>query len=349
MKNNTYTLFFQYSNEFLHRYIPLQRGMSPNTEKAYCDGLTLFHRYALEVHGLGADKLTFEQINFVFMNGFIDWLDRPRNGRKKGDNATTKNHRITAVRSYAKFAMSKDISVSSAWISMKNIAPVKGEKADRPAMSENAIATMLRQPSTETKRGIRDLCLMIVLYDSAGRISEVLGLKKEDIRLEGEHPQIFIRGKGRKERPIPLMPRTVKHLKAYLAVYHDDNKVQPPYLFYSVIKGVAGQLSQDCVSKMLKKYEVTARLECSEMPDNIYCHMFRRTRATHMYQQGADIYLISSFLGHEQIETTKQYTKPSMQQIKAALEASSPKDESGKPIVPEKYEERLARLCGLRR
>ena len=349
MRNNTSALFFQYSNEFLHQYIPLQRGMSPNTEKAYCDGLTLFHRYALEVHGLGVDKLTFEQIDFVFMNGFIDWLDKPRNGREKGDNATTKNHRITAVRSYAKFAMRKDIAVSSVWISMKQIAPVKGKKADRPAMSENAIATMLRQPSTETKKGIRDLPLMIVLYDSAGRISEVLGLKKEDIRLEGEHPQIFIRGKGRKERPIPLMPRTVNHLKAYLAVYHDDDKVQSPYLFYSVIKGVAGQLSQDCVSKMLKKYAVTARLECTEMPDNIYCHMFRRTRATHMYQQGEDIYLISSFLGHEQIETTKQYAKPSMQQIRAALEASSPKDKSGKLIVPKKYEERRASLCGLRR
>ena len=116
-------------------------------------------------------------------------------------------------------------------------------------------------------------------------------------------------------------------------------------------RGVAGQpeLSQDCVSKMLKKYAVTARFECSEIPDNIYCHMFRGTRATHMYQQRADIYLISSFLGHERIETTKKYAKPSMQQIKTALEVSGPKDTSGKPIVREKYEERLARLCGLRR
>ena len=87
---------------------------------------------------------------------------------------------------------------------------------------------------------------------------------------------------------------------------------------------------------------------CPEISEKVHAHMFRRTRATHLYQHGHDIYTIARFLGHEQIETTKEYLNPSMEQLREALESTCTKNESGTIRRPEGYEERRARLCGIR-
>ena len=208
--------------------------------------------------------------------------------------------------------------------------------------------TLLKQPVQSTKTGLRDITLMILMYDSACRISEILNLRKSDVKLDASHPHIFVIGKGRKERCLPLMDRTVTYLKKYISIFHDDSKTDIPFLFYTVIKGTAGPLSQDCIAKTLKKYAEMARLSCTEMPNKIHSHMFRRTRATHLYQHGHDIYTIARFLGHEQIETTKEYLSPSMEQLRLALESTCTKNESGTIPAPNGYEARRARLCGIR-
>lgn len=340
-------LFFTYANEYLHKHIPLQRNMSKNTEKTYADAMSLFRRYALDVHGLGVDKLTFEHLDFDFMTGFTLWLKSSKNG-KKGDSATTCNLRSSVIRSYVKFAMGKDVGLATIWLSLKGVPPVKTEKAAKDILSEKAMNTLLRQPVQHTKIGLRDMTLIILMYDSACRISEILNLRKSDIKLDGPYPQIVVIGKGRKERCLPLMDRTVAYLKKYMSVFHDDSKYDMPFLFYTVIKGTVGPLSQDCIAKILKKYANEARVACSEMPKKIHSHMFRRTRATHLYQHGHDIYTIARFLGHEQIETTKEYLNPSMEQLREALESTCTKNESGTIPTPEGYEARRARLCGIR-
>lgn len=340
-------LFFTYANEYLHKYIPLQREMSGNTEKAYADALSLFRRYALEAHDLGVDKLTFDHLNFDFMTGFTLWLKSPMNSNQ-GVSATTCNLRVSAIRSYVKYAMGKDVGLTAIWVSLKGLPPVKVEKAVKDIFSESAMNALLRQPLQNTKLGLRDITLMVLMYDSACRVSEVLNLKMDDVRLGGPHPQIFVVGKGRKERCLPLMDRTVAYLKKYISVFHDSSGTGTQLLFYTVSKGSVGPLSQDCVAKIIKKHACAARYTCPEMPEKVHAHMFRRTRATHLYQHGHDIYTIARFLGHEQIETTKEYLSPSMEQLRNALESACVKDESGSVPTPEGYEERRAKLCGIR-
>jgi len=346
MKNDK-TLFFTYSNEYLHKYIPQQREMSGNTEKTYTDAMSLFRRYALESHGLGVDKLLFEHLDFDFMTGFASWLKMPRNGRN-GASAATCNLRASVIRAYVKFAMGKDAGLASIWIVLKSIPPLKTEKKSKAALSEETLGAILEQPQQTTELGLRNMTLMVLLYDSACRISEIINLKKSDIKFDDINSYIIVNGKGRKERCIPLMDRTVEYLKEYMSVFHDGGNQETPFLFYTVIKGVAGPLSQDCVSKSLKKAANDARAVCPEVPAKIHAHLLRRTRATHLYQRGHDIYTLARLLGHEQIETTKLYMSPSMKQLREALEDTALKNESGDTLKPEGYEERRARLCGIR-
>jgi len=274
MTKNNRTLFFTYANEYLHKYIPLQREMSRNTEKAYADALSLFRKYALEVHGLGVDKLAFDHLNFDFITGFTLWLKSPMNGNK-GVSAKTCNLRVSAIRSYVKYAMGKDVGLAAIWLLLKGIPPVRVEKVVRDIFSENAMNALLRQPTQNTKLGLRDITLMVLMYDSACRVSEILNLKMEDVRHSGPHPQIFVVGKGRKERCLPLMDRTVAYLKKYISVFHDSSSSGTQLLFYTVCKGSTGPLSQDCVSKIIKKHACAARFECAEVPKKVHAHMFR--------------------------------------------------------------------------
>jgi len=341
------TPFFVYANEYLHKYIPLQREMSKNTEKTYMDALSLFRRYALETHNLGVDRLMFEHLNFDFMTGFADWLKSPGIGRKSASAATC-NLRASAIRAYLKFAMGKDAGLTSIWLLLKAIPPIKKEAKTKEALSEAALSAMLDQMNQKTKLGLRNATLMVLMYDSACRVSEIIKLNKNDISLDGADSNIIVYGKGRKERCIPLMDRTVEYLRKYISVFHSENNQESPYLFYTVIKGVAGPLSQDCVSKALKKAADRARPCCAEIPAKIHAHLLRRSRATHLYQSGHDIFTIARFLGHEQIETTKEYMSPSMRQLREALEYTMIKNENGTIPMPEGYEERRARLCGIR-
>ena len=270
---NRNALFFTYANEYLHKYLPKQREMSVHTEKSYTDALSLFRRYAFEIHGLTVDKLKFEHVNFDFVTGYAMWLKVAVDG-KKGSSAQTCNLRVSAIRSYVRFAMSKDAGLASIWIQLKGIQPIKTTKPEKEILSENALKTMIHISSKNERLGLRNSTLLVLMYDSACRISEILNLKMCDISLFVAQPHIFVTGKGKKERRIPLMDRTVAYLKEYTSVFHASN-LGTDYLFYTVIKDTAGPLSQDCISKVLKKAADEARYECPDIPDKIHAHILR--------------------------------------------------------------------------
>lgn len=104
-------------------------------------------------------------------------------------------------------------------------------------MTENAVTALLNEPNAKTRIGLRDGTLMIFLYDSGARISEALGVRLCDIRL-GSSPQVLLFGKGNKVRTVPLMEKTVEHLRQYQYVFHkEEPPTSPVTLFYVLHNG----------------------------------------------------------------------------------------------------------------
>jgi site-specific recombinase XerD len=172
-------------------------------------------------------------------------------------------------------------------------------------------------------------------------------VKLRDISLSGEYPGILIHGKGKKERRIYLTEKTVGHLEQYLQVYHADSSLDAD-LFSTTIKGVTSAMSHSNVRRILKDYSEMARSGCNEIPKSVYPHMLRRTRATNLYQDGVPIELVSTILGHAQIETTKtHYAKPSLAQIRESME-SVPTPAADEEPLWVGSEDEIARRCGLR-
>ncbi|WP_407272971.1 tyrosine-type recombinase/integrase [Radiobacillus sp. PE A8.2] len=218
-------------------------------------------------------------------------------------------------------------------------------------MTQNALKSILIQPDVKNRFGLRNRFFMIAMYDTGGRIQEILNLKLRDICLELDIPCIYLNGKGNKVRAVPLMEKTVLHLKEYLKVFHPTYpKNTDDCLFYTVIKGKKGAMSPDNVSIFIKKYANQARNFCPEVPERVHAHLFRHSRAMHLYQSGIPLSYIKDFLGHVNATTTSIYATADTTMIRDALEKAAKLGDNSNAEVPvwEGNEDMILKLCGLK-
>ncbi len=333
-------LFFSRTWDFLNIYLVKQSGRSGATLESYRDSLTIFKNYLINECGESIASFQFSDCTKECIYNFREYLTR------KGCQPSTANVRVAAIRSYLNYAADMDISIQSTALAIGQIAPCKTITKEKPILTEEALSALLSAPP-QTKFGIRDRTILILLYDTAVRISELLHIRLCDIVLDKKYPCIFINGKGNKERTVQLTDKAVDHLKEYIRVYHRSSD-ENTYLFSTTIKGVTDHMSVGNVQRIIKKYAAQVSASGITLPDSVHCHMFRRTRATNLYQDGVAIELVSTVLGHARTDTTKNYyAKPSIKQLREAIE-SVPTPAGDEVPLWEGNEEKMAKLCGLR-
>jgi integrase/recombinase XerD len=340
MSKTKKVLFFDNCYEFLTTHLRDRLFRSPKTIIAYTDALSLFRRYTSEEKGLAFDDLYMSAITVDFMLDFRVWLVESRKEKPQ-----TANHRFCLVRNYIKYCSSQEVSLLSMYLKLTDIPPLRYDKPSEEAMTIEAMKAILRQPPN-TRKGIRNLTFMVVLYETAVRVSELVNLRFENLFLDDALPHVIIRGKGKKTRSIPLTNPACEHLKYYLGLYHGKDSVDTPLVFYNITKGVVGPLSLDCINNFLHKYADMARKECTEVPENVHSHLFRRSKATHLSDAGIGLPIISRYLGHAEITTTMVYVVPNQRRMREALASVN------QQVLPiqnlEEYDKMRAKLCGLR-
>ena len=343
MKNSHHSdpLFFSMTYEFLQLYLPRQCGRSLHTVEAYRDALSLFRRYVVNTLGISIGKFTFAECTRDCVLGFMNYLS------ELNSKPSTRNQRLAALKSYLAFAADKDVTLQSNELEVRRVPQCRVPKTEKTVIDEEAMAAILRQPAN-TKMGLRDRTMMILLYDSAARLAEILGMKVSDVALDGDNPYVRINGKGSKERVVPITAKTAAHLADYISVYHAEDHHSTSLLFFTVIKGVSAMMSERNVERFVRDYARKAQLSCPSIPDHVHPHMFRRTRATQLYQNGVSLPLVSRLLGHAMLETTRSYAKPSLKMLREAIESvQTPQERAERPIW-EGNETMMAKLCGLR-
>lgn len=341
MKKRDKKLFFSMTYEFLEIYMRVQLERSPATIESYRDALTVFRHYLRDQKNISLSSFEFVQCTRDLVLDFMEHLAAA--GNKPG----TRNQRLAALKSYLWFAADKDISLQSIALSIGRVKACRNPKKEKPIFDEEALRLLFDAPSN-TKMGIRDKTIMILLYDSAARIDEILSLKKQDICLDSENPFIHVIGKGQKERVIALTEQSCRHLQQYLAVYHPKDGPDTELLFYTIIKGNISKMSAANVERFLKKYAQQVRDIYPDIPDCVHPHMFRRTRATGLYRDGVDLAIVSRFLGHAQLETTRIYATPSVEMMRKAIRKIPTTFNDEQPSWTIDADEAMAKLCGLR-
>lgn len=294
--------------------------------------------------GVSFDEMMPYLSSYLGHSSREDTLEYIRYLQQKNMKPSTINQRLTALKSYLWFCSDEDIALQSLSIMASRIPNVKEPKLVRERLSDGDLK-LLFEALENNKRGIRDRAIMILLYDSAIRVSELIGLNIGDIHIDDRYSFIRVHGKGNKEREISIGNRTSDHLRLYNGMYNSDSSKEDP-LFYTVYKGVKSRMSAGNIERITRKYADIARKVSDTIPTSVYPHMFRRTRATNLYQNGVELDLVSRTLGHEQIETTKShYAVPSEEMLRRSMEKAG--TNVAEPERENETDEKILKYLGL--
>lgn len=307
---------FKLIRNYLLVYLPVQREASPHTVTDYRTVLSQYLSFAAEKNGIKLNAVTFDMFNRENVDAYLDHLTA---GKKF--SPATRNNRLAAIRAFVSYAS----ACSPEYMALEcELSAIKVQKDDPFSkvdyMTEDAVTALLNEPDSKTKIGLRDRFLMIFLYDSGARISEALGVRLCDIKLDNS-PQVLLFGKGNKVRAVPLMEKTVEHLRQYMDIFHkEESPASAVTLFYVLHKGKKEPMNDETVRVRLQKYADSAREKCSEVPLRVHPHLWRHTRAMHLYQHGMDLSLVSQWLGHANLSTSLVYAYADTEHKRDAIE-----------------------------
>lgn len=173
-------------------------------------------------------------------------------------------------------------------------------------------------PNTSTNDGIRNLAILTLLYDSAARVQELIQLKCSDVNLEKKI--IYLNGKGRKQRVVPLITSTIKIIEKYMNLYKLDNNSNK-LLFFNAREE---RLTRMGISYIINKYVSIARKNNPiNFPITVSPHTFRHSKAMHLLESGVNLIYIRDFLGHSSVVTTEIYAKANPEIKRKAIEKHS--------------------------
>lgn len=292
--------FWKLARSFLHEYMPKVRKLSEKSIETYKHSLNAYLNYLQGEFNIERPDITFEDFSRKNLKSYITWMSE-----EKGYSAKSVNIRITAIKSFLNYSSEEDITLVTFYNDARCIKGIKNSKKPIIYLSRDAITTLLGCTGTSTVKERRNRMLLILMYDSAARVQELADLTLADLHVNEKHPFITLTGKGGKTRNVPLMNKTVKHLELYISEFHTLTENRS--LFYSMRDGMPHALSTDSISLILKKTADKARQICSGMPEDIHCHLIRKTRAMDLYQQGISLPIVMQILGHESMSTTSTF------------------------------------------
>lgn len=334
---------------FLTSYLPIVKKKSPHTISAYKDALNMYFSFLYNSFSIGLKDVSTQELSQVKIVAFMDWLKNTR-----GNKATTINQRLSHIKGFCKYLKKNDILSFLSYEEICDISEVKDTRViEFVWLSIDDVKHIFEQPDTNKKTGIRDKFFLALLYESGCRNDEILRLKVKDfiINKNGE-PDVHIFGKGNKHRCTPLSKDVVPYFNEYSKTYHPNiNNEQDALMFFTIRNGIKAQMSADNVQRFMKAYEIKAKETRKDIP-HLHPHLWRRTRAMHLYIAGMPLPLVSEWLGHSHEETTRIYARATdemKRQAQRKLEHNG--DSVFKEDILFKYaddEEVLKKLSGLK-
>ena len=332
--------FWRNVRDYLTVNLPKIRALSPRAVISYRDSIAMYCTFLKEKCGIGLSHISFDQVTRDSAVKFIRWLRE-----EKKCSVSTCNLRLSSLKSFLKYCAEADIGLYAIYQDVKKVPLTKAVKTPVGYLTDGALKALLSQPDIHTEKGLRNRMIIMLMYDTATRVQELVDIKIADLHLAARNPFITVTGKGSKTRSIPLMDKTVAHIKEYLHRFHpeaDDGTDRP--LFYSMRDGTPHALCTDAINVMLKSYGEAARRTCAEIPTRVHAHLIRHTRATHLYRAGMPLSYVAEFLGHVSVTTTSIYATASVEMLRTAMEKADPQETREMPSW--KSEESLKKLCG---
>ena len=288
--------FSYYIDKFLN-YITIEKNYSSHTASNYKSDLLKFEQFLVSRGGKD-----IKNIDYFLLRKFLSQLN------EKNLSKSSLSRKISTLKSFFKFAQREGIVKNNPAISL--IYP-RADKNLPKFLTEKEVDNILKLPKTKNVLGLRDKAILEFLYSTGARVSEMVSLNQNDIDLIGGITKV--KGKGKKERLLPLGEPAILSIKKYLDKRTDNNKA----LF---VNKRGGRLSDRGVRDIIYKCIKKAALALKISP-----HTFRHSFATHILNRGADLRSVQELLGHSSISTTQIYTHLTIDSLKSVYQKAHPR------------------------
>lgn len=294
--------------DFFCRRLIAQRNASSQTIAGYRDTFRLLFRYAQEKMKKDPAALQFEDLDADFVLKFLDHLEQER-----GNSERTRNLRLAAIRSFLRYVSYR---LPGSLSTIQEVLAIPQKRFDRPSLEflqREEMEAIITAPDKSTFSGHRDFVMLMTLYNTGARVSEIIGLRVSDLCLESK-ASILIHGKGRKQRAVPLWNSTKRHLKKWLFQLKPDSNepLFPSRCGRSLSRSGVEYRLRLAVKKAAERFPSLEKRQISP-------HTLRHTTAMHLLQSGVDITVIALWLGHESPATTHMYVEADLTMKEKAL------------------------------
>lgn len=288
---------------FLNNYLPHEKGVSINTVKSYSYTFILFIKYMHVIRNVPVTRLLFTHLNRDLVTDFLDWLQRER-----GCGEATRNQRLAAISSFIKYA---EYMIPSHLFDCHQILSIPAKKTKSKVLNYlniDGMKLLLLQPDIQRSKGLRNLALLSLMYESAARVQEIIDLTPSSLFITNKPYRVILHGKGNKYRPIPLPDKQVGLLRQYMTLsglLNRENAQQPLFPNYQGQK-----MTRNGVNNILVKYvKMANEKNPSLVPNHLSCHDLRHSKAMHLLESKVELIHIRDFLGHKSVLTTEIYAR----------------------------------------
>lgn len=300
---------------YLQEYMPAIRNLSRNTITSYRDAIRQLLEYIVS-RGKSLENINVEDISETLVTDFLLHLET-----NKSCSVNTRNQRLAAIHSFAQYVAISDPQYMY-WFRKLKAIPLKRNISKEVNgkivpqvryLEKNEMETLLSVPDRKTEQGSRDYVLLLFLYNSGARASEVASLKINDLEIDypGQVPRVTIYGKGNKARVCPLWDNTAQLLLPYI----DRLKTESVFL-----NRYGEPITRFGIYEMVTRYAEKASYVMPSIKEKcVSPHTIRHSTASHLLEAGVDINTIRAWLGHVSVNTTNIYAEVNMRMKANAL------------------------------
>jgi len=299
---------------FFLEFLCTQKRLSPQTISSYRDTFRLLLKYIHTQKNIPPEALQVDEMDVETILSFLDHLEQKRN-----NSVCSRNVRLAAIRSFFRFVALREPGCVYLCTAVLSIPTKKTDKRLVKSLSRDEVNALISAPDLAKWRGRRDHALLVTLYNSGARASEIIELRQTQVVL-AKNSFLHLYGKGRKERTVPLWVTTARTLRSWfdeLGGALDTNLAFPNTAGKALTRNGLNYILQQAVQRGSPKCPTLREIHVTP-------HMVRHSTATHLLQSGADIALIALWLGHESIETTHIYLESDLTAKERVLQKLAP-------------------------
>jgi integrase/recombinase XerD len=305
---------------FLQQRLPIERHASGNTCDSYAYAFKLLFEYASHHLKTAPSALYLEQIDAPLIMKFLNHLEATRH-----NGISSRNVRLAAIKSFMRYLEHR---VPSALDQIHRILAIPTKKTVSRLVKHldaEELQAILNAPDPTHRHGIRDRAMLHLCFAGGLRVSELIGLRMDDLKLQSQ-ASVLIHGKGRKQRGLPLWKETASALRAWLSL---RGAVMVPELF---VNARGDPMTRSGFEYILRRHVRAAQKQCPSLAaKRVSPHVLRHTCAMTILQATKDLRKVSLWLGHSSIQTTEMYVRADPSVKLEALESIvAPKLRSGR-------------------